>query len=265
MKLDRPVDPGMKGEVGLVIGMYEGKSAALKGKKFLSADDPSYDKMNADDILVEAVKVAKENNKTVQRIAGVAQQTKNMAIQNAETLDAQMNTVKTVEGDLENINDDVAMAEEKVKKIESCWFMFCGGGAKKKVKKEQNIRSKAKARAAEEKRRAEEHKSAAAAKAERKAKPPPQQGKALSELLGPVNPNEDLQTKMLKDQLHNEVKQTEQGLEDVHSNVKDLKAIALDLKDNLSTDIDRLNNVNTLATKDLAHVTRVNDRTRRLC
>lgn len=265
MKLDRPIDPAMKGEIGLIIGQFEGKAAALKGKKFLSVDDPAYDAMNAAEIWGEAVKTAKENNKILDRIVGVTQQTKNLAIQDAETLNAQMNTVKAVEADLENINDDVVMADEKVHKIESCWFMFCGGGGKKKVKKQQNIRNKAKARAEEDRRRAEEQKAAAAAKAEKRAKPPPQQAKALSELLATSNSTDDAATRTAKDELHNEVRRTEKNLEEVHAGVKDLKAIALDLKDNLTTDLDNLNNVNQLATKDLAQVNRVHDRTRRLC
>jgi len=62
----------------------------LQGKKFLSVDDPSFDAMNAAEIWGEAVKTAKDNNKILDRIVGVTQQTKNMAIADAETLNAQM-------------------------------------------------------------------------------------------------------------------------------------------------------------------------------
>lgn len=264
LKLDRPADPRMKAELGLIMGFYEGDGDNLAGKKFLSADDPAYDQMNADDIMVEAVKVAKENKNKVQQIARMTQQTNAIADEAEIKLVTQMEISKAVEKDLDAIGDDIILAEEKVKNMESCWTMFCGRKkAKKAVKKKANIREKAKARAAEEKRRAEEQKEKAQAKAD--AKYTPQQGgKALSELLvndGPKIPGE---SSGLKGELQREAQEIDSGLEVVHEGVKDLKAKALSIRDNLDEDIQRFTNANNLATKDLAHINRVSDRTKRL-
>lgn len=264
MKLDRPSDPTLKGELGLIMGFYEGNSDALQGKKFLSADDPAYETMNADDIMVEAVKVARENNQRVQRIANLTEQTKNLGVQNVENLAQQMETTKQVEQDLDQINDDIIIAEEKVKNMESCWTMFCGRKkAKKAVAKKASIREKAKARAEEERMRVEAQREKQAMK-EARVVPQPA-GAALSDLLETKSDlPPDPRTSGLKGELKREVTQIDQGLDRVHDNVKDLKAIATDLRDKLDEDLTRLQNVDNLATKDLAHITRVNDRTRRL-
>lgn len=243
-------------EIGLVIGFRN-------DFKNSNINIDVSDSLETKQILERAIEVSNENNKIVNRLIGVADQTVNIGKETLQTLNNQTETLDRVENDLIVIDNKTIEGEESIKRMESCWSMFWGTDkSKQRIKRNEHIREKAKKRAEKERLKSQKQVKQSVSSGmndidNKEIRPP-----SISNNIGQSLYHQDEQ------KLHNilleQKKQTDKGLDIIHERVQEMKQIAIDMNETIGKDIDKLNMINDIATKDIAGIKRVTDRVNRL-
>eukprot|EP01102_Stenamoeba_stenopodia_P008022 TRINITY_DN2273_c0_g1_i1.p1 TRINITY_DN2273_c0_g1~~TRINITY_DN2273_c0_g1_i1.p1 ORF type:complete len:403 (-),score=111.54 TRINITY_DN2273_c0_g1_i1:64-1272(-) len=257
------------GEIGLIIGVFEGEGKRLKRRHVFSVDDPYFLDKGADEIYVEANDIAKENSETMTKIIRIAENTREIGAATLAKLSDQTEQIEQAQQDVDVINEQITYGEQKIATIEST----CGGCCscfEKRGKQDEHVdrlraeavrtekldkmRMKAKARAAREQR--ERDKAREKNKRFGAARPAP----TLGSTAGAASPVVLTQEGEFK----KTVREIDGKLDHTMNLVTDLKGLAADMGTELDKQNAELQMLNENSALEAARLARVTDKTKRL-
>jgi len=263
---ENPLDTKSIGELGLIIGVFEGDPDERidERRQIRDVDDPYYENLGADEIYLEANETAKENKQAVDRITKVAESARDTGVSTLATLEMQSEKLQQAEDDVEIIHQQVTVGERKLKSIESCFcccFAGCCGDEDEALKKELKKQSE---RAEEAERTRTRAKQTAAI--ERSEMDRANYRNKKGAVAARQAPKYKVKNEILSQEQEFEKNKEEidQGLDHLSDVVSDMKQIAIKMGEEIEVQTKRIENIETNAEIEAARIHRATERTKKL-